>query len=355
MDREQLIVEIYDRVSKAYNWLFNSGIRSGHWNEVRSTALVGLCLKLREPLNSPWLESVKNWLLRQQKPFGGDMASWGEELWDTSTALLALKSLGVPPKAPQYQRAVNWVMHLYNESGRNNWSDEPWETFWSLLAVFEAQPEGWPDITLKATNWLLSLQDSGGRIIAPHYTAYFVLVAYKLLNDNPVLSPQEKSEFSTAVTKAVQYLIEVINEETLWTGEAWSNGQILWILSMTGQFPFSNDEILQKVVHWFFREQKENGWWSGVEDTASAILGLLSLAKNLESISDIELQKRLSILLKTPTLCLRRRLVVREEDGYISINISPNLQKIIAILLGIASTATTIIALWDRVVTLFDR
>ncbi|MEM4204317.1 MAG: hypothetical protein QXS54_09645 [Candidatus Methanomethylicaceae archaeon] len=355
MKREKLLDEIYSQVFKAYDWLFKSAIHSGHWGEVRSTALVGLCLKLREPANSPWLESVKNWLLREQKPLENNLASWGEELWDTSAALIALKYLGVSPKDPRYQKAVRWILSLYNKSGRNNWNDEPWETSWSLWAILETRPPKWEEITYNSALWLLSLQDASGKIISPHYTAYFIRVAYVLISINPNLSREDKETFEAAIRHATSYLVSVVNKEILWTGEAWSNGQILWILSTTGQLSYDDSEFISMIVDWFMKNQGENGQWVYVEDTASAILGLVYLAKGLESLSEIDLQNKLSARLKTPVLCLRRKLIHREEDGYISINISPQLQKVIAALVGLASFATVVISLWDFIVSIINK
>ncbi len=51
--------KIYRCISRAYESLFNPAIRSGHWEEVRCTALVGLSLYLREPKGSPWLDNIK--------------------------------------------------------------------------------------------------------------------------------------------------------------------------------------------------------------------------------------------------------------------------------------------------------
>ena len=46
MDEENNAIKqkMYASISGAYEWLFGLAIYSGNWKEVRSTALVGLCL-----------------------------------------------------------------------------------------------------------------------------------------------------------------------------------------------------------------------------------------------------------------------------------------------------------------------
>jgi hypothetical protein len=255
---------IYPCISRAYEWLFRMAIHSGNWKEVRSTALVGMCLSLREPKGSPWLVAIKNWLLEQQVEMGSDIASWGEELWDTSMALISLNSLGFPRKDTRFQNTLNWIQSLYNVNGRHNWHDEPWETSWSTLAILETDHiHEMPNVAYNAAKWLLSLQDSDGKIVSPHYTAYFILIGYKLK-----IKQEDKEIFNTGINKATEYLINNISDKTLWTGEAWSNGQILWILASTKKFPSSDNDILLKVVKWFIDNQEIDGNWKDVEDTA---------------------------------------------------------------------------------------
>lgn len=351
--------EIYKCITRGYNWLFNLAIHSGHWEEVRSTALVGLCLEQREPMNSLWLSRIKDWLLEQQKPIGTDLASWGEELWDSSMALICLNHLGFSQKSPQYQKGLRWIVSLYDKNNRQNWHDEPWETSWCLLAILETEPTPkLSDIAYNATKWILGLQGHNGKIVSPHYTAYFILVGSKLMDYNLELSQEDKKTISTAIDAARKYLLSIISKDTLWTGEAWSNGQILFALSSTGNFPTDNKDLLQKVVDWFVVNQdKENGNWEDVEDTASAILGLYYLLRQLEEtkvgFEEYDLRKKLSEYLKTPTLCLKRKFIQHHDDGYMSINLSSIVKKVAAILFALASGLTVVIVLWDYIKGLF--
>ena len=51
--------EIYECLSNAYRWLAHQGRSKGHWEEVRSTSLAGICLSLRKPEGAPWLRTIR--------------------------------------------------------------------------------------------------------------------------------------------------------------------------------------------------------------------------------------------------------------------------------------------------------
>ena len=351
-------------LSKAYQWLFSLANYCGHWEEVRSTALVGISLNLREPINSAWLEHIKRWLLEKQKPVEGnsrgvDMGSWGEELWDTSMVLIALNHLGLSQENPQYKKALQWILNSYNKTKRNNWHDEPWETCWSILSILETDATSeLQSIVYNATRWLLSLQNSEGKIVAPHYTAYLVMIGSNLLAYTPKLSQADQKEIQIAVSKASNYLLDTVSEQILWTGEPWSNGQILWALASTGKLPHSDQSFVSKVVNWFEKTQnKDTGSWEDVEDTASSILGLYHLWKRLEGTRVLasSLRERLSAELETPALCLKHKFIQNHNDGYTSINLSPKLKKETTILLTIASIGVLIISLWDFIANFFEK
>jgi hypothetical protein len=344
--------ELYGSLTLAYQWLFRSAIHSGHWADVRSSALASLCMSLREERGSVWLSATEKWILGQQVEMGPDKASWGAEFWDTSMALLSLKHLGVPRTHPKVKKALSYVESLYNVNNRCNWHDEPWETAWNVMAILEIGPgAALLEKAYNATKWFLSLQDSDGKIISLHYTAYLLLIGKRLQ-----VKQTDKDRFAIAITNCTNYLLRAVSEETLWTGEAWSNGQILWALSISRKLPCENRSLVLKIAHWFLQNQGSDGNWSDVEDTASAILGLYFLLKQLERV-DVPNETQLDTLmfaalrrnLETPVLCVKRKLVERHEDGFTSVNLSPRLKKCLVVLLGIASVATTIIALWDFV------
>ncbi len=127
--------KIYDVLDRAYGFLFETGRTNGNWNEVRSTSLAGMCID-RLPSDHPyWRRSVRSWLESEQLKDGATQGSWGEEIWDTSMALLSLKSLGAHNHDPNIQQGLDWIAGKYSLNGRGNWHDDPWETSWALIAI----------------------------------------------------------------------------------------------------------------------------------------------------------------------------------------------------------------------------
>ncbi len=94
--------------------------------------------------------------------------------------IIALIRLGVSRKDNCIQKGLRFISKLYPVNGRNNWHDEPWETSWALIAILLSGVSIPSGDVLAAVTWLMSLQDPDGRIVAPHYTAYFLLVNHFL-------------------------------------------------------------------------------------------------------------------------------------------------------------------------------
>ena len=104
---------LYRCLSRAYEWLYKRGSTTGNWGEVRSTSLAATCLLMSEPRGGEWLTVAENWLLQQQLDMGEDKSSWGEELWDTSMALMFLSRAGFSQNDPHFQKSLNWMKSLY--------------------------------------------------------------------------------------------------------------------------------------------------------------------------------------------------------------------------------------------------
>jgi len=298
---------ICDMLGKGYSYLFKKGRTKCHWEEVRSTALAGICLAIKERKSSPWREGVERWIREQQIPEGKESAgSWGEEIWDTSMSVLALKHLGVPPSDPVIRNAFEWIERIRELNPHNCWHYEPWETSWALIAILNERTNLSSDEKsrlLSAVDWLAKLQDDTGKIVSPHYTGYFVMI-HKLLRDwqeihGDVLLGERADAFRRTRDRAVQFLLNLLCDSQpahLWTNEAWSNGQILWALAESNLFPVAETDLVNKTIRWFEEKQDERpseGNWDDIEDTACAILGLLFLWQNLESRSLADLIPRL--------------------------------------------------------------
>lgn len=351
--RTEIVIE---NISRGYDCLFQSAKSKGHWEEVRNTALVGLALEYIEPLNSGWGDSIKRFLVEEQMTFDEENSSWGEEIWDSAMALMALNHLGYDNRSKIFKNAINWIVSLHNQNKRLNWHDEPWETSWAILAIMESNPTtDQKRICLDSTKWLIALQSESGKIIAPHYTAYAIQICNKMLAAIHDLPEQEKDSFRNCIKKSKEYLITHIDEDKLWQGEAWANGQILWILCSNDLFPVKDDEIFWKVVNWFTEEQdKVTGKWVDVEGTASAILGLANLFINKEGLKDkFELRNKLKSHYQVPQLMLKRKLVQKHEDGYLSLNIHKSALSILAAFGSIAGGVLFLLEFWSNIKTLF--
>lgn len=330
---------IIDLLIGGFTYLADNASQKGHWGEVRSTSLAGMCLQLREPGGSKWLTAVREWLFSQQVMDESSTGSWGEEVWDSAMCLLALRELDVSSREARLNAGIQWVGSLFSANGRSNWHDEPWETSWALIALLRIGriPEH-VDVS-KAMQWLASLQNAEGRLISAAYSAYFVLIEH-WARTSGLVSPDE---FRDAAGGASAYLHREWQEsspETLWGGEAWLNGQVLWALGHAGQINATELPLLDKAVQWFETTQEPSGNWSDIEDTASALLGLHRILWALmrERIGEERSARELDELLENrirkavpmPTLRIKRRLVEHDtEAGYLSLNIRDSTLRVV--------------------------
>lgn len=356
---ERSVRDIYETVSRGYEWIFKTGQGEANWKLVDHTSLVAIALVVREPKNSPWIKAIKKWLISQQTEMEPGVASWGDSVSDTSMVVLALIRMGVQANDPVIQKGLAFLNKIFYANGRANWEDEPWETSWAILAISQSGNAENLDEACQAASWLMGIQDANGAIIAPHYTGYSVKVADTIcrrqgLRGYCVLNEQMYKE---KAKKASEYLLGIIDEEILWTGEAWSNGQILWALASSGHFPFEDQVTVRKVVDWFMRNQRPDGNWYDAEDTACAIMGLVSLLKGLILAGDdgqlrsqdpsTIIYNHLRRMYEAPRLVLRKRFIEVQDDGTTTLNFSPRALKAAAILFAILSGLTVFIALWD--------
>ena len=349
---EEFIERTFHILCSGYSYLYEKGKQEGHWEDIRGTALAGIALDLKEAPDSVWLRLIRNYLVRTQSQEGDVTGSWGEEVWDTSMCVLALKSFEVSSRDPLVKSSIDWIASLYRVSERNNWHDEPWETCWALMAILTA---GTIPSNLKIeepVKWLLEFQEENGKIIAPHYTAYYLLIWDKL--NKTTISSHDKIIFDEAKQKCANYLIEVLRDSpshVLWTGEAWSNGQILWaLLSIDGIA--LDDELLNKVLNWFETNQGKQGNWSDIEDTASAIIGLYFLLEHVLSAStslrNKDIKQTLQKRLPCPDVYIKRAFIEQnKESGGISINLDGGTIKILAVLGAIGGSIATGVSLFD--------
>jgi hypothetical protein len=355
--KQKLLKEIYNTLAKGYDWLYHQAIDTGHWGDIRSTALSSIALELREPINSKWLSTSRNWLLGEQTSVNDTYFHWNEEVWDTAMAIFSLNQLHLNQKDPRYQKTIDWIENLFNKTKRQNWHDEPWETSWALIAILEGNnSQKYFQTIVNSLDWLLSFKSSNGMIIAPHYTAYYIMIFSKLNNAASQYKFQLDEKYSKAADEATYYLVNEIKPDILWNGEAWANGQILWALCYAKRFPVSNENLIDTVVNWFaLNQESDNGNWEDEEDTASALIGLCHLLMRMEEIENYdELRRRLRDKYETPDLRIKPKFIEHHSNGYYSVNLSPFLLRAAIIISTVISGIWLILEFGGYLLKLFQ-
>jgi len=326
----------FESLKDGFTFLARKASSQGHWCEARSTALAGMCMALRENADSPWLQSISHWMSQQQIQDGCAKGSWGEEIWDTAMCIMALLSIQVSTRNPMVEAGLQWMAGLYGVNGRPNWHDEPWETSWALIAMLRAGRTIGSVDTAASMKWLLDLRSLDGLLVAPHYTAYFVMIEHLAARK---LTIPNQGDFSKEAGRCAETLLDMLDRsdsEVLWAGEAWVNGQILWVLASTGHLDVTCVKRTEKLVNWFIAHQNHDGSWSDIEDTASAILGLHEIVFLLDKAADPAQHRRnirseLQRFVPMPRLYLKRPLIERDnETGYFSLNLRESTVKWIA-------------------------
>lgn len=356
--------EVYRTVSLGYEWLFLAGQGNANWKLVDHTALVAMALTIREPKSSPWIVAVRNWLISQQHEMEPNVSSWDENVSDSSMALIALLRMGLPPTDPVITSGIGFLKKVFHYHKRPNWEDEPWETSWAIMAISESGDNLAMDEACQGARWLMEIQEPNGAIIAPHYSAYFIKVVQSICNKQKSKGYclLDEARFKESAQRASDYLLNTIDEETLWTGEPWSNGQIVWALASSDHFPYDDPTKLNVIIDWFVRHQDADGNWYDPEDTASSILGLIALLKGYllyklqgqttHEDTDTVIYNHLRRMYEPPKLMLGRKFIEKLEDGTTTINLSPTTLKIALLLFALASGFTVLTALWDFLVSL---
>jgi hypothetical protein len=352
-NKEVIAERIYYLLCSSYQYLYETGKKKGHWEDLRGTALAGIALDLKEVPNSIWLRLIRSNLLSNQITEGEAIGSWSEEIWDTAMCLIALKSFEISSKDPIIKTPIDWIASLYQVNTRNNWHDEPWETCWAIIAILTTGiiPQ---NLDIKEPiRWLLGFQEDNGRIIAPHYTAYYLIIWDKL--QKTMIDTQDAVFFDNAKDLSMRYLRSLLHEssdDVLWSGEAWSNGQILWSLCLVDHQLTEDTLFIDKVLNWFEKNQGKQGNWLDIEDTASAIIGLHALleviSKSSPYLQSKSIKQTLQKRLPCPDIYIKRPLIEQhKETGGISINLNNRFIKTLAIIGALAAGLTTVVSLFD--------
>lgn len=276
--------------------LLQEAAKTGNWEDTRGTSdsLLAMSICLPETAFVGFRSTAAQWLTDHAIEVN-NLRNWGEEVWDTSVALIALASLK-GKHSHEIIEAQRWLLEMH-KTGHDNWNDEPWETLWALLALHAiAQTKGWHQTPVElrhayvsSLTWLLDLADhSTEKLINWHYTGLLLLVANRMLSmDTNVLEPPLKDKLQLVRDRMSSFLIaDLSNEESdveLWTKECWSNSLVLWALAENENFRDDHPR-LPILVQWYESQLRRPEL--PTEDLAFASIALFYLAVCLETTRD---------------------------------------------------------------------
>lgn len=286
---EELVVQLV-------RGLVAEGCERGNWEDTRGTgdALIALSEVLDDHAFPVLRRSASEFLADSATSFE-DGLSWGEEVWDSSIATIALCRGPVPDRG-RVSEAFRMLTELYRIGG-GNWYSEPWETLWALVAMHEAIvkfPELQGEFDPKpALSWLLTLFDERkGQLVNLHYTAQLLIASSKWL-DHPVMvdpSSDLANRLQDVRIAAARHLLGSLRADGgLWSPDLWANALIVWGLADAGAVPL--DQVWVNDVARGFRDAVRRD--QPTEDRAFAVVGLSRLANAISGAAACSLPRGL--------------------------------------------------------------
>ncbi len=276
------VLALEDLVADVARGLVREGGTQGDWEDARGTGDVLIALSEVLPQHLyPDLRRNANQFLLNSVSVNGDMACWGEEVWDTAITMIALC------RAPKPQREIvlasaKWLISQYRK-GETNWYSEPWETLWALVAMHDAIqliPELADDFDPKpALEWVIAFFDSEtGLLVNKHYTAQFLIASSRWLDTPVMVDPNCQLAHQLQICRSIaasKFISAFQNGERLWTPDTWANSLIVWGLSDAGAI--CADQKWIDGIHRCFRESISSH--SPTEDRAFAVIALARMAR----------------------------------------------------------------------------
>jgi len=154
--------------------------------DVSARCLSMLCQTGATPDKSEPAARALRYLLAEQMPDGSWFGRWGTNyIYGTWSALCALNAAGLPPNAPEMQRAVKWLVGIQNADGGWGEDGESYrldyrgyesassvasQTAWALLALMAAGAVDHPAVR-RGIDYLLRTQQADGLWQESHFTA----------------------------------------------------------------------------------------------------------------------------------------------------------------------------------------
>jgi hypothetical protein len=290
LTKNKLILKsLEDIIINVSRELIKEGCELGNWEDTRGTG--DALIALQEVIMSdqyPNLKKSSFSTIKKNAIYSEDLTSWGEEVWDTAIAIIALTKER-KPDVELIGKSVKWLLSIFNR-GEPSWYSEPWETLWALIALYEAfkiLPEEAKNFNpVPPIQWLLRLyDDQSGILVNDHYTAQLLIVLTKWLDNEFIISSEDElaERLQRMRIKSADYFIKKISfseNDELWTSETWANSLIIWGLADAGAINWKKTNV-QKIIALLNNELKKADL--PTEDRAFSIIALSKLYQLLSN------------------------------------------------------------------------
>jgi squalene-hopene/tetraprenyl-beta-curcumene cyclase len=147
---------------------------------------LGMLAQLGVKKDNPKVVSALNYLRREQQAEGCWFGRWGTNyIYGTWSVLCALNAIGISPKDPMMELAVDWLIGRqrkdggWGEDGSSYWDNKPKgegkvstpsQTAWALLGLMAAGQADHPAV-VRGVQYLVDTQNENGLWDEEHYTA----------------------------------------------------------------------------------------------------------------------------------------------------------------------------------------
>lgn len=275
-----LRAEIENTLLKGLVQLIVEGSNRKFWVSSRATSDALIALSTCLPFDEfPNLRSgAISHLLSESDVTSDSERHWMEEVWDTSIGALAL-STEQTKFTNEIGEIKSWLFSKYLPSHKS-WNDELWETLCAVNAISYLTKK-FPDPNIcaqqdftGAADWLISLIDTPRQGLLLNWSSTALFVLFSNSPNLPGLSPAGKQAIRSKGENCAQTLLKADlhqTEELLWTPEAWSNGLVLWAISVAKP-GLLDEKSIRKILHWF--DSRISAEDLPTEDRAFACVGL---------------------------------------------------------------------------------
>lgn len=273
----------------------------------------------------PFISEGRRWLKKRLSDNDNE-THLGDEVWDTSLALLALNDKNCS------QKMIDWLIGAKNSRG--SFDGEIWETCFAILAISSRCDLCECDIS-DSRKWLESLIFPQGKIVevvSPTYTALILRALQASQSDS-----LKKAEIVNEVHE-VFYLdsSEKDYKNFKWSDEVWGNFMVIWGIS-----GFLRGDEAREVVLKSFEGIKRNDCLR-IEDAVFVLFSFLELFKDKGEV----VRKAIN---GVDSVSLVKRQLVSWEDGELVIRITAPYIAVMTIVAASMIWANDIISAFESI------